>query len=286
MTTPVDIVIPAYRGVEATRRCLRSVLSAPVRIAREVIVIDDASPDPALSAYLREVEAQGQIRLIAHAQNRGFVASVNEGMRLHADRDVVLLNSDTQVAGDWLDRLAACAAREPLAGTLTPFSNNATICSYPRICEINRLPDGHTTTTLDRRFAQANAGRSVEIPTAVGFCMFIGRACLGKVGFFDEAAFGRGYGEEVDFCMKARRAGFRNLLCADVFVYHEGEVSFGPGAPGLREAAQKIIDTRYPEFRALVQDFIRDDPPRPFREAADRLPRPGLFERLRLALEA
>ena len=130
----IDVIIPAYRGLAQTRRCLGSVLSAPVRAAREVVVIDDASPEPDLSAWLRELAAAGRITLLAHDHNRGFVASVNEGMRLHPDRDVVLLNSDTEVAGDWLDRLAACAAREPRAGTVTPFSTNATIASYPRFC--------------------------------------------------------------------------------------------------------------------------------------------------------
>jgi GT2 family glycosyltransferase len=52
-------------------------------------------------------------------------------MRLHPERDVVLLNSDTVVANDWLDRLLACADLESRIGTVTPFSNNATICSFP-----------------------------------------------------------------------------------------------------------------------------------------------------------
>ena len=52
-------------------------------------------------------------------------------MRLHPDRDVIL-NADTEVNAGWVDRLAAHAAREAHVGTITPFSNNATICSYPR----------------------------------------------------------------------------------------------------------------------------------------------------------
>jgi GT2 family glycosyltransferase len=264
----IDVIIPAYRGLPQTRRCLESVLGAPVRIPHEVVVIDDASPEPELSAWLRGVAAGRRITLVAHADNAGFVASVNEGMRLHADRDVVLLNSDTEVSGDWLDRLAACAARVPRAGTVTPFSNNATICSYPVFAQANPLPKGLSAARLDRAFARANAGKHVEIPTAVGFCMFIPRRCLAQVGLFDEDAFGRGYGEEVDFCMRAARAGWRNLLAADTFVYHEGEVSFGGGAQEIRNRAQAIIDARYPEFQPLVRAFLADDPPREFRDRA------------------
>jgi GT2 family glycosyltransferase len=264
----IDVIVPAYRGLAQTRRCLESVLGSPVRTAREVLVIDDASPEPALSAWLREAAAAGRFALRVHERNAGFVATVNEGMRLHPDRDVLLLNSDTEVAPGWLDRIAACAAREERTGTVTPFSNNATICSYPRFAQPNALPDGATTARLDAAFARANAGRAVEIPTAVGFCMFITRACLAEVGLFDEEAFGRGYGEEVDFCMRASRAGWRHWLAADTFVFHEGEVSFGGGAQEIRDRAQAIVDERYPEFQPRVREFIAADPPRECRERA------------------
>lgn len=264
----IDVIIPAYRGLAETRRCLESVLAARVRTPHEIVVVDDASPEPALSAWLREAGAGGRFTLLVHERNRGFVASVNEGMRLHPGRDVLLLNSDTEVAPGWLDRIVACAARDPRTGTVTPFSNNATICSYPRFAQANPLPEGTGTAVLDAAFARANAGQAVEIPTAVGFCMFISRRCLDEVGLFDEEAFGRGYGEEVDFCMRAARAGWRHWLAADTFVFHEGEVSFGGGAQEIRNRAQAIVDERYPEFQPRVRGFVAADPPRPFRERA------------------
>lgn len=265
----IDVIIPAYRGLVQTRRCLQSVLGAPVRAPYEVVVIDDASPEPALSAWLGSVAADGRITLLVHERNAGFVASVNEGMGLHPDRDVVLLNSDTEVAGDWLDRLAAVAAREPHAGTVTPFSNNASIASYPRFARPNALPSGATTESLDATFARANAGQCVELPTAVGFCMFIVRRCLAEVGPFDERGFGRGYGEEVEFCLRATRAGWIHFLAGDTFVFHEGEVSFGAGAADLRESAQRVVDERHPEFQPRLAQFLAREPARPLRRAAD-----------------
>jgi GT2 family glycosyltransferase len=270
MARSIDIVIPVYKGEAETRACLESVLAASIAAPHEVVVIDDASPEPAISAWLREVAASRRITLVAHAENRGFVASVNEGMRLHADRDVVLLNSDTEVAAGWLDRIAAHAARDPRVGTVTPFSNNATICSYPRTLERNDLPAGETTASLDAAFASANAGLSAEIPTAVGFCMFITRECLDRVGLFDEARYGAGYGEEVDFCMRAARAGFRHVIAADVFVRHAGEVSFGDSGVERRGRAQAIVDELYPEFQPRVRDFIARDPLADLRRRADR----------------
>src|SRR5690606_32183786 len=128
----------------------------------------------------------------------GFVKSVNRAMR-HSSRDVVLLNADTEVHGNWLDRLASHAFSNSKVATVTAFSNNATICTFPDIGGSPSLPFGKSLADIDIAFARANLGRSVEIPTGVGFCMFISRATLAHLGLFDEA-FGRGYGEETDFC--------------------------------------------------------------------------------------
>ena len=137
----VDLIVPVYRGLAETRRCLDSVLAFPQQTAHEIVVIDDCSPEPEFSAWLRELAETGAITLLENPVNTGFVNAVNRGMVLHPDRDVVLLNSDTEVNGDWLDRLRRCAYSDPQVGTVTPFSNNATICSYPRFAKNNLLPE-------------------------------------------------------------------------------------------------------------------------------------------------
>jgi GT2 family glycosyltransferase len=264
-----DIVVPVYRGEAETRACLQSVFAAANRREVEVVVVDDASPEPAISAWLRALAAEGRITLITHAENRGFVASVNEAMALHPARDVVLLNSDTEVAAGWIDRIGAHLERDPAIGTVTPFSNNATICSYPRTLVANTLPPGESIASLDAAFAAANAGRNVDVPTGVGFCMAISRRCLDRVGLFDYERYGLGYGEEVDFCMRAARAGFRNVLAGDVFVRHQGEVSFGGSGADRRAQAQATVDALYPEFQQRLAVFIPADPPRMMRRRAD-----------------
>ncbi len=280
MQLPIDIVIPVYRGLAETRRCVESVLAARLETPVELVVIDDASPEPAISEWLRELARAGRITLFAHAENRGFVASANEGMGAHPDRDVLLLNSDTEVASGWLDRIAAHARRDPTVGTVTPFSNNATICSYPKTLVPNELPADETTASLDAAFAAANPGVSVDIPTAVGFCMFIPRRSIDSVGTFDEARYGTGYGEEVDFCMRVARAGLRNVVAADAFVRHVGEVSFGAARGERVGRAQAIVDALYPEFQERLLKFIPADPLRPLRERVDR-ERQRPFRRLR-----
>ena len=266
---PIDIVIPVYQGLAVTRRCLDSMLDCRQQHPHEVIVIDDASPESELADYLDELAEAGRLTLLRNPFNQGFVATANRGLALHPDRDVVLLNSDTEVNGDWLDRLARCAYAATATGTVTPFSNNATICSYPRFGEANDLPPGLSLAKTDALFQRANAGRWLEIPTAVGFCMYIRRDCLQAVGAFDEHHFGLGYGEENDFCMRAAKAGWRHVLCADTYIYHIGGVSFGDRQVQLQTQAREALAALHPDYDKRIQSFIREDPARPLRVAVD-----------------
>ncbi|MBL8495350.1 MAG: glycosyltransferase [Rhodocyclaceae bacterium] len=265
----IDVIVPVYLGHEQTRRCLDSVLANRDAGVIEVVVVDDASPEPALAAYLDTLSRNGSIALLKNETNRGFVESVNRGMSVHPDRDVVLLNSDTEVAAGWLERLAACAYREPDIGTVTPFSNNATICSYPFDGWTGGVPGTLGLPGLDRLIATTNAGRHIEIPTAVGFCMYIRRACLEAVGVFDVARFGRGYGEENDFCLRARAAGWRSVLAADTFVFHQGSVSFGGERNELQRIGLKRLLDAHPGFLDALGDFSHRDPVAPLRRAID-----------------
>jgi hypothetical protein len=234
----------------------------------DVVLVDDASPEEGMRALCAEYKALLNAHLIAHEENRGFVVSVNEAMR-ETSGDVVLLNSDTVVPTAWLSRLKAAADANPKAATVTPFSNNATICSYPHFVLSSPLPCGLSLEVIDGIVREVNHGQVAEIPTAVGFCMYIRRAALQEVGLFDEDAFGRGYGEENEWCCRASAAGWQHLLAADVFVYHEGGVSFGDEGSALQSAAIEILNERYPDYSGVVQRFIENDPLRDLRRNID-----------------
>ena len=113
MRAVVDIIVPVYRGYQDTRRCLESVLNYSQQTPFDIVVIDDASPEDEVAEYVRDLaRASDRILLLRNDTNQGFVASVNRGMSLHPDRDVVILNSDTEVANNWLDRLYLCVNKK------------------------------------------------------------------------------------------------------------------------------------------------------------------------------
>ena len=164
----VDVVIPIYRGYAQTRRCIESVLADPDRPSGQVLVVDDCSPDKRLSAWVDRLAARGAITLLRNARNLGFVRSVNRAVAAAKGRDVVLLNSDTEVPAGWLGRLAGAAYASDDIATVSPFSNNATICSYPD-APGGPIPAGLALADIDAACRAANAGHTVALPTTVGF---------------------------------------------------------------------------------------------------------------------
>lgn len=269
-THPVDIIVPVFRGLDDTRCCLESVLAASCQTAWRLIIINDCSPEPEVTDWLRSFATRDpRIELLENPENLGFVGTVNRGMALSADNDVLLLNSDAEVANDWLDRLQRAACSGPRVASVTPFSNNATICSYPRFCQANELPNGQDTASLDRLCAQHLDGQSVEVPTGVGFCMYIRRQCLQEVGLFDVANFGKGYGEENDFCVRAQQAGWVNLHALDTFVRHAGGISFGDSKSERELQAMETLRRLHPRYETDVHRFVQNDPARAARLTLD-----------------
>lgn len=263
----VTIIVPVYKGLKDTINCIEAILNSCYKLDAELVVINDASPEPALVEWLEEHSTR--FTLLHNDNNLGFVRTVNRGMSLYPQQDVVLVNSDTQVANDWLDRLQQAAYSAADIGTVTPFSNNATICSFPLFCQDNPLPEGIDIAHIDQIFARANSGQTVDIPTAVGFCMFIRRDCLLDSGLFDEVRFGRGYGEENEFCMRAAVGGWRHVLAGDVYVYHKGGVSFAETQSEHQQRGHAALIRLFPDYDWVVQQHIAADPAARLRFAAE-----------------
>lgn len=250
---PVSIVVPVYNGVEHLRRCVESIL-ADTHTPFELILVDDSSPDPAIRDLLKNYEAHRAVRVLRNESNRGFVHSTNVGMKT-ARHDVVLLNSDTAVNPRWLQKLIVAAYSDPKIATVTPFSNAAGAFSVPEIGVNAPIPFPFTGLEMARLTERLSSRIYPEVPTGNGFCMYIKRAVLDKIGFFDEENFGRGYGEENDFCMRARKCGWRHIIDDSLFIYHRGNSSFGEEKKSLTSRNRQTLDRIYPEYTRLVRAF-------------------------------
>src|SRR5438876_11828304 len=267
--TPIDIVVPVYNAAADLARCVDSLLEHSTGDWRWLLLAD-ASPDPAIRAYHSELRARRLLRvtLLANEKDNGVTLTANLGFaEARREADILLLNSDTVVTRGWLDRLSRCAASDVRIGTITPFSNNAEICSLPRFCANNPWPPGKDPESLVAALERAAVPTYPDLPTGVGFCLYIRRPLLDAIGGFDPA-FGLGYGEENDFCLRAAGAGYRNVLCEDAFVLHLGGSSFGAKRAHLAERNTALLLERHPHYLDLVGSYIAAEPVRPLRELA------------------
>lgn len=257
-----DVIVPVYNSYELVVACIESVLRHSRNI--RLMVVNDASTDSRIAVYLRSIKDRTdngiESLIITNEANLGFVRSVNKAYR-ETKHHVVILNSDTEVPAGWLPRLVGPILRDERIATVTPFSNAATICSFPEMDCNNPLFKGLPLATVDDYFRKYGGASPLPLPTGVGFCMAVNRLVADQLGFFDEETFSRGYGEENDFCRRAAKAGYSNVIATNLFVYHKHGGSFRSSEKQqmISENHQKLL-ARHPEYQSLVEDFIREDP--------------------------
>ena len=143
----IDIILPIYNAFDDLVRCVDSVLRNTDGDYR-LLLINDASPDVRIAPFVAQVaERNSHVSVSTNDRNLGFIGTVNRGFA-ETRGDVVLLNSDTIVTRGWLSKMLACAASDGRIATITPFSNNAEICSYPEMCGNHPwAPDGDADLT-------------------------------------------------------------------------------------------------------------------------------------------
>ena len=218
-----DVIICVHNALEDVKRCLESVVRHTT-MPYSLILVDDGS-DQETKNYLSSFATSQGAALIRNENARGYTFAANQGMQQSASDYLVLLNSDTVVTKDWLDRLIACGESDPKIGLVGPLSNSATWQSIPEIIidgsfAENELPTGKTVADLGDLVTQNSARLYPRLPFLNGFCLMIKRQLIDEIGYFDEEAFGRGYGEENDYCLRARIAGWKAAVADDAYVHH------------------------------------------------------------------
>lgn len=252
MQREVAIVVPVYNAPEDVECCLDSVLAHSTGPSR-LIVIDDASTDARISPLLDRYRGIAGVEILANSENLGFTATVNRGIALAENADVVLLNADAEVAANWLTGLRRALHSNADVATVTAVSDNAGAFSVPELEQENPFPSGWNFSQAALALWQ-NAGLAYpQLPTGNGFCMLIRREVIDRIGAFDVEAFPQGYGEENDFCQRACAAGYRHLIAGNVLVRHARSRSFGhERRAALGQAGMQVLRARWPQYEADV----------------------------------
>ena len=254
----VDIIIPIYNGYNYLEKLFNQIKNN-TDLDYNLYVIDDKSSDSRVLPLLKNFEKifNGKMHLVENQTNLGFLKTVNKGLEL-TNNDVCILNTDIELPPKWTTRLMYYIFKYDDIASVTPFSNAATIFSFPEMWIDNDLEIDYKL--IDKMFSKFSLESIplLDFPTGVGFCMAMSRKSLDKIGFFDEI-YEKGYGEENDWCMRALRAGFKNVLCPNLFIYHKHGGSFdSKEKKELCEKHLKILNSRYPEYSQLVTDSSKN----------------------------
>jgi GT2 family glycosyltransferase len=250
------VIVPVYNGLNHLKRLMPSLLAnTPAGVS--ILLIDDCSPDEEIAPFLHaQAEPDSRVTLLKNPENRGFVKTVNHAFELCKDQDyIILLNTDTEVPPQWVERLLAPFEQNDVA-SVTPFSNGATIFSLP-------LTDDRNNRDFIRVFPLEEIDREIRkcslppdartAPCGVGFCMAMKNELIRKFGGFDEKSFGRGFGEEVDWCRRAAEHGFRNVIAPNLFVSHYHGGSFDSAErQALLEEHEKLQLKKHPDYHAVL----------------------------------
>jgi len=229
MRHKTSIIILSYNTLEMLQLCIASIREYTAAGTYEIIVVENASKD----GSAEWLKGQSGLRCIYNEENQGFPKGCNQGLEIAAGTELLLLNSDTIVAENWLHNLRCALYSDAKIGAVSCVTNH---CSNNQQIEVPY----RTLEEMQAFAANYNVSNPVlweRRTTLVGFCYLFKREVFEKVGFLDEQ-FSPGNFEDDDYSLRILQKGYDLLVCRDTFIHHFGHASFLNGY-GEQEAAEK-----------------------------------------------
>lgn len=226
----VDIVVCIHNALEDVKACLSSIV-ANTRPPYRLILVDDGSKDDT-KRYLETFAAAQGATLLRSDTAGGYTRAANRGLSASSALWTILLNSDTIVSFGWIDELLKIGESDEKIGIVGPSSNTASWQSAPLLFDEdgdwanNPLLLDIDVQEMQRLVSSVAPPQGIDLPFLNGFCFMIRRPLLDDIGLFDEETFGAGYGEENDFCIRARQAGWKLIFAPNAYVFHAQSKSY------------------------------------------------------------
>lgn len=256
------VAVLVYGGRDFVPACLESAARLP-GLGREVdvLVLDDCSPDEQWSLEVHDRCRALGLGYYRSPRNLGIPRNMSLALRRAESGGydyVVIANSDVIFPANLVSGLVATAEGDSAIASVTAWSNSVSSFSLENEDAEANLASGEAVDRVSALLEAHFGARAVDVPVGVGFCMLVPTAVARRVGLLDPV-FGRGYCEEVDWCLRAHAMGYRNVLAPSVFVYHIGSAT--TKTIGMLQQSQSsvpahdaIIDFRYPGYRAMLQE--------------------------------
>lgn len=254
----LSIVVVSWNVKDLLRRSLASVITSlgcgtGRQLSSQLVVVDNASSDDSVEMLGEEFP---QIHLVANSENVGFTRGNNQGIAVSEGRYVLLLNPDTEVVGDALGEMVAYMDAHQRVGALGPqlLYPDGRVQSSRR-----RFPDLRTayveSTCIQPWFADSRILRRYYVLDAsdheilavdwlVGACLLLRREALEEVGTLDERFFM--YSEELDWCYRAKKAGWEVVYLPTARVVHH-----------VGKSSEQVLPVRHAQFQRSKVLFFK-----------------------------
>lgn len=214
----VSFIIIAFNQADYTKKCIESIKDK-VKVSYEVILIDNASSDETNSIFSKDYDF---IRYYRNKINLGFPVAVNQGIKEALGDYVLILNNDTILTNNLIERLIEVAESDSKIGIASPISNEVSGLQKDENAKYNSIEEMHKYAIEVR---EKNKGQLLHFPRVAFLCTLIKKEVIDTIGGLDER-FSPGNFEDDDFCLRAQLAGYKTVIAKDAFIHHYGSKSF------------------------------------------------------------
>ena len=220
----ISVVILSYKKfAQTTSACFRSLARDPQFPTWEIVIVDNDSGAETRRSLAALTEEFPFVKLVLNETNRGFAGGMNSGLSSVGSDVICLLNSDTVIADGAIGRLAVRLRGDSKLGMAGPVTNTA---GNEQKIFVSDQSSVESILREGTRYASCGPGGRI-LAYRLDFCaVALKREVNEAIGGLDEA-FGRGYYEDFDYSLLARKVGFELAVAEGAFVYHQGSASFG-----------------------------------------------------------
>ncbi|MEA2337315.1 MAG: hypothetical protein QOE82_1322 [Thermoanaerobaculia bacterium] len=236
MTAPdVEIIVPTFGQEAFTLRCFESVLAHTT--SYRLVWVDNGSPPASRSALLATFARHRERLSIWSGRNLGFVGGVNVALRailgdFSSDAEyVVLLNNDTEVTPQWLERLIGAMERDPSIAAAGPMTSPCSSWqAWPNVFAAwgEQAPESWGSAPpleVSRALAAKFGDKVAPVSMIAFFCTVFRKRVFEEVGLLDPR-FGAGLGDDDDYCFRLRGAGYHVAFVPSAYVVHHHRTTF------------------------------------------------------------
>lgn len=256
MSYEASIVILSYNNYESTTGpCLESLFNDHENGLFEIVVVDNASGDKTPEMLKMYSAQKSNLKPVLNSINRGFAGGNNDGVKNIESDIVILLNSDTIVPAGSIGKIVSHFKDNPEWGMLGPVTNAAG--NEQKI--FISADDPENGIIEGERFCSHSENDCFRTERIDFFCAAMRRDVYENLGGLDEQ-FGLGYYEDLDFSVRAYRAGIKMMIAEDCFIYHSAGKTFSKvGKKNVRKLMHENKKKLKKKFSGNVKLFrLRD----------------------------